>query len=227
MATTRAFLHRSALAALVLVLGCQSDSSQTPATDAVARPARTVGAGEGDANAFGRDAKNFLSSNGGFEEWPDGDTALPAGWRIVEAETASQIGRATKKDEVHDGKSALRITSEPHVISVTSNGTTISDEANTVLRGRPMTAGVWAKASEPGAAFINIRDGINQSNVVDHPGDGEWHFITVTYTLDPGASEASVRLGNRKQDGTTPVFFDGAVLLSGEQPPTALDPKAK
>src|SRR6185295_19598021 len=178
--TTRAFLRGGALAALVLLLGCQSSDPSAPATEAgAARPARTVGAGDGDADAFGKEAKNLVTSIGGFEQWPNGDTAPPDGWRIVEGETETQIGRATGKDEIHGGKSALRIMAESHVVSVTSGGTTISDESNTVLRGRPMTAGVWAKASEPAAAFINIRDGVTQSNVVDHPGDGEWHFITV------------------------------------------------
>src|SRR5262245_188449 len=130
MTTTRALLHGSALAAFLLMLGCQSDTSP-PAGEQVTRAVRTVGAGEGGAESFGREAKNLLQ-NGGLEEWPNGDTALPGGWRVVETETETQVGRATGKGEVHDGKSALRITSEAHVVSVTT-GPSITDENNTIL----------------------------------------------------------------------------------------------
>ena len=94
-----------------------------------------------------------------------------------------------------------------------SDDLVISDTENSRLRGKMVTAGVWAKADTPGAAFINIRDGNDESPVVDHPGDGTWQFLTVSYTLGPHATHALVRLGNRKQDGTSSVLFDGAVLV--------------
>jgi hypothetical protein len=73
---------------------------------------------------------------------------------------------------------------------------------------------VWAKTDAPGAAFINIRDGVDESPVVDHPGDGTWQFLAVSYTLSPNANRVVVRIGNRKQDDKTVVLLDGAVLVT-------------
>jgi hypothetical protein len=225
----RALAAITVITGFVVLPGCQSETapparSPTPAarnpTPAAVRTATApanVGAAPGSApRAVAGRAGNMLE-NGGFEDWPTGDSAqLPAHWHVVEEEALRQISRATTSDDVHEGRSALRFVAEKRVVSLGNDGATISDTTNTELRGGPVTAGVWAKADEPNAAFIQIRDGVDQSKVVDHPGDGAWHFLTVTYTLDPNATLAKVRIGNRKQDDKTVVIFDGAVLMAGE-----------
>jgi hypothetical protein len=215
--------------------GCQSDTTPpahhpTPAAVRTATAPADVGAAPGEGAAprsvAGR-AGNMLE-NAGLEDWPTGDSAqVPAHWHVLEEEAISQISRTTNPDEVHSGKSALRFVAEKRVVSLGNDGATITDTTNAELRGHPVTAGVWAKADEPNAAFINIRDGVDQSTVIDHPGDGAWHFLTVTYTLDPNATLAKIRVGNRKQDGKTVVFFDDAVLMVGALSASALDPKAR
>lgn len=153
--------------------------------------------------------------NGSFEVWVDKDASqLPEHWNAVEQETLAKAGRADGAEAVHDGKHALRIVADHGVVSLGSEALLITDSENTNLRGKMVTAGVWAKTDAPAAAFINIRDGVDESPVVDHPGDGTWQFLAVSYTLSPNATRIVVRIGNRKQDDKTVVLLDGAVLLT-------------
>lgn len=156
-----------------------------------------------------------LLKNGSFEEWPAA-APVPTQWSVVEQETTSKLTRKTG-GEPRDGKNAVAIESDRGVVSITSDDLVITDTENSNLRGKTVTAGVWAKADTGAAAFINIRDGVEESPVADHPGDGTWQFIVVSYTLSPQATRASVRLGNRKQDGKATVVFDGAVLVAPKQ----------
>jgi hypothetical protein len=154
-------------------------------------------------------ADNVLP-NGSFEVW----SQLPEHWNAVEQETLAKTSRADGGDTVHDGTHALRIVADRGVVSLGSDALLVTDSENTNLRGKMVTAGVWAKTDAPTAAFINIRDGIDESPVVDHPGDGTWQFLAVSYTLSPNANRVVVRIGNRKQDDKTVVLLDGAVLVT-------------
>src|SRR5262249_19569845 len=153
-----------------------------------------------------------LLKNGSFEQWPEG-APVPDQWSLVEQETAAKLARKTG-GEPRDGKIAIAITADRGVVSIANDEIVITDTQNANLRGKMVTAGVWAKADTGTAAFINIRDGVEESPAVDHPGDGTWQFITVSYTLSPQATRASVRVGNRKQDSKSTVLFDAAVLTA-------------
>jgi hypothetical protein len=217
------------LSTTLQVGGCTSDAPEqtAPATRAAEedpaaraeRIARETAANEAlTKRATAGPVKDNLLANGSFEEWPAGEgPQAPAQWRLVEQETAAKLTRKTGGKDVHDGKSALAVGADVGVVSIASEGVVVSDTQNANLRGKTVTAGVWAKADTNAAAFINIRDGVDESPVVDHPGDGEWHFIAVSYTLSPEATSASVRIGNRKQDEKTTVSFDGAVLVAPAQ----------
>jgi len=219
------------LCALVIVAvgiglaGCASDTSERPPSGSTARrPGEDDGTRaerqnrEAAANTAlaerarsGGEIDNLLK-NGSFEQWPE-KAPLPTQWSAVEQEAAAKIARKTGGDAVpRDGKIAVAITADRGVVSIANDEIVITDSENANLRGKTMTAGVWAKADTGTAAFINIRDGVDESPVTDHPGDGTWQFITVSYTLSAKATRASVRLGNRKQDGKSTVLFDGAVL---------------
>ena len=208
--------------------GCASDTTERP--PAGSSSARR--AGEDDASRADRVARENAASmalaeharggatidnllkNGSFEQWPEA-APVPAQWSLVEQETAAKIARKTGGDAVpRDGKVAVAITADRGVVSIADDEIVITDTENANLRGKLVTAGVWAKADTGTAAFINIRDGVDESPVVDHPGDGTWQFITVSYTLSPQATRASVRVGNRKQDQKSTVLFDGAVLTT-------------
>jgi len=217
------------LCAAVTVGGCTSDTPEPGAPapraaeeDPAARAerlARETAANEAlTKRATDGAIKENLLANGSFEEWPSGEgPQAPAQWHVVEQETAAKLSRKSGGNDVHDGKNAVAFTADVGVVSIASDGVVIDDSQNANLRGKLVTAGVWAKADSNAAAFINIRDGLDESPVADHPGDGAWHFITVSYTLSPQATSATVRIGNRKQDGKTTVVFDGAVLVPPAQ----------
>jgi len=222
------------IAAAMLVIGCTSDTSEQAPGGALepnkavtaedeTRKAERLAAGAAEAAAVVERARagtitgNVLQ-NGSFESWSERDGAqLPVHWLPVEQETTVKVSRVAAAGDVHDGKNALRVVADPGVVSLGSDDVAISETENAELRGKMVTAGVWAKADTPGAAFVNIRDGVGESLVIDHPGDGSWQFIAVSHTLDPHATVAMVRIGNRKQDDKTAVVFDGAVLLAPAQ----------
>lgn len=211
----------------IVAAGCASDNPERPPSSTTQqRP------GEDDATRAERTTRETAAStalaerartgsindsilkNGSFEDWPE-KAPLPTQWSAVEQETAAKVTRKAGGDSVpRDGKIALAMASDRGVVSITSDDVVITDTDNSNLRGKTMTAGVWAKADTSAAAFINIRDGVEESPVADHPGDGTWQFIVVSYTLSPNATRASVRLGNRKQDGKSTVLFDGVVLVA-------------
>lgn len=217
------------LAAGLVIIGCTSDGSEPASSDAsgnagvaedeTARSQRLV-LGTAAAQTLteraraGAVADNVLP-NGSFEAWLEKDgSQLPEHWHAIEQETIAKAGRAAGGDLVHDGKNALRLVADRGVVSLGSDDLLITDTENSSLRGKMVTAGVWAKADAPGAAFLNIRDGVNESPIVDHPGDGTWQFLAVSYTLSPRATHAMVRIGNRMQDDKTAVLLDGAVLVT-------------
>jgi hypothetical protein len=209
--------------------GCASDTAERPPSAATRkagenettqaeRLAREAAATEAFATRArtGVINENVLK-NPSFEEWPAA-SPLPAQWGAIEQETVGKVTRKTGGDAVpRDGKVALAMTADRGVVSIASDGIVVSDTENSNLRGKIVTAGVWAKADTNAAAFINIRDGVDESPVVDHPGDGTWQFIAVSYTLSPQATRVSVRIGNRKQDGKATAVFDGAVLTTPTQ----------
>lgn len=197
----RALLSTAFLAVVLTLAGCDTGT-----------PDRGAGA----------PATGNLLTNGSFEVWSDGEPPqLPDQWRLVEWEGASQIGRETAAGDVHDGTRSLRLAAGEGVVSLV-NTLALGGSAYGRLRGQVVTAGVWAKANEPGAAFITIRHGHAEAPVEDHPGDGTWQFITVTDTVAADDDAVSVRVGNRIRDGKTVVFFDGAVLVAGSEIPAAL-----
>ncbi len=166
--------------------------------------------------ASGGAIPDTVLKNGSFEVWSEQDPKLPAEWRAVESEV---IGKATRVTgaAVKDGKAALQIVADQGVVSIGSDGPVITDTENAGLRGKMVSAGVWAKADAPATAFISIRDGVEESAVIDHPGDGTWQFLAVSLATSPTASRVMVRVGNRKQDGTSVALFDGAVLVTPAQ----------
>jgi hypothetical protein len=227
--TSRALCGVIVIAVGIAIAGCASDTAERPSSSSSARRpgedeatraerlAREAAANTAleDRARTGAITDNLLK-NGSFEEWPEG-AKVPADWSPVEQETAAKLARKSGGDAVpRDGKNAVAFTADRGVVSIVSDSVVISDTENGNLRGKMVTAGIWAKADTPAAAFINIRDGVDESPVVDHPGDGTWQFITVSYTLSPQATRASVRIGNRKQDGTATVLFDAGVLVTAQ-----------
>ena len=225
MAGVSSRLFVVAVLAGLVITGCTSDGSERAsgrtgvAEDETAR-AQRLALGAAAAQTLTERARagtvtDNVLPNGSFEVWVGKDASpLPEHWNAVEQETLAKAGRADGAEAVHDGKHALRIVADHGVVSLGSEALPITDSENTNLRGKMVTAGVWAKTDAPSAAFINIRDGVDESPVVDHPGDGTWQFLAVSYTLSPNATRVVVRIGNRKQDDKTVVLLDGAVLVT-------------
>jgi hypothetical protein len=171
--------------------------------------------------SIGKPTDGSLIANGSFEAWEGETPGMPDQWRLVEWEGGSQLAEGAKTEDVRDGKKSLRIAAGTSVVSL-SNALALADPANAHLRGRTVTAGAWVKASAPGAAFITIRHGAEEAELVDHPGDGSWQYLTVTTTVGASDDAVAVRVGNRLQDGKTAVFFDGVALVEGSAVPAAL-----
>lgn len=83
-------------------------------------------------------------------------------------------------------------------------------------QGRTVTFGAWVWCATASTARVKLFDGVSGMNSADHPGDGQWHFLTVTYTVRSEASVVQV-MCETYLDGATNVvaYFDGATLVEG------------
>ena len=142
---------------------------------------------EGDKIAEG--ATNLLT-NGGMENWAEAD-AQPAGW------IATGQGIAIVKDQSRSrsGNSARLTTTSPR-------GHVMIDQTldATPYRGKALTLGAWVRSdmAETGdAQILDFVDGRHEvASSTGHPGDGQWHLLTVTKTIRPNATgEFKVRVG--------------------------------
>jgi hypothetical protein len=134
-------------------------------------------------------APNLLN-NPGFEAWGKAADQAPDGWYVNLDEPVIQRQDAI----VRSGKYAVRLTSDvssKQVLLETQQAIPAAQYA-----GKTITMGVWARADMPemkGAADLQILDLVNGSYDVATsldalPADRQWHFITATKTIRPGAT---------------------------------------
>ncbi|MBI3965343.1 MAG: glycosyltransferase family 39 protein [Chloroflexi bacterium] len=105
----------------------------------------------------------------------------------------------------------------------------VSPEEVMRLRGRTVTVGAWARASNSASApgGFAIGDSVNgaQSEVgVPLTAGPEWTFHRVHKTVEPAATELYVRL---QAEPGAQVLFDGVVLVEGLIAPNAGLPQAR
>jgi Domain of unknown function (DUF2341) len=82
--------------------------------------------------------------------------------------------------------------------------------------GQQVTFGCWVWCASANTACLDIYDN-NGSGYVDyrsssHPGDSQWHFLSITATLRSGLTDVITRC---HAIGTGTAWFDGATFIRG------------
>lgn len=80
--------------------------------------------------------------------------------------------------------------------------------------GRRMTFGCWVYATVASRVFISLNDGTGASNSSFHTGGSSWEYLTVTRNIS--TSGTKIRIQMEVQTGNTSGYFDGAILVEGE-----------
>ena len=145
-------------------------------------------------------ATNLLK-NGGMENWQTAD-ASPADW------IASGQGIAIVKDDARrkSGNYAARLT------TMHPRGHVMIDHTLSAAphAGKDVTLGAWVWSDMPEVGDAQILDFVDGRHEVassaGHPGDGQWHLLTVTKTIRPSATgDFKLRVG-----ATVPYLPGGA-----------------
>ena len=127
-----------------------------------------------------------LLTNPGFEEWTPGLDSRPADW-IVTGQGPVIVREVA---DVKSGKYAARLTTD------LPQGHVIIDKRLPAGRfaGKTITLGVWVRSSLKDGAGVQILDFVQGMHEVGFgsgpgdPGDGTWHFVTVTRKIRADAT---------------------------------------
>ena len=125
-----------------------------------------------------------LLTNPGFEEWSAEPKAKPDRWTV--AGEGPVIAREQRL--VKSGRYAARLTTDR------TSGHVLIDMRLPAERfaGKTITLGTWLHADIEDVAGVEILDFVQGrhevSNGEGHPGDGQWHFVTVTRSIRPDAT---------------------------------------
>jgi len=156
------------------------------------------GVSSGEREVLVRQTTNLLT-NGDFE---NGDP--PDDWSLVGA------GASVNRDGV-----TKRINS--YSANVTRNGAQTRIEqfiANFAdYAGLEVTFGAWVKTSLADRVFVSINDGVVETPSSNHPGDGEWHWLSVTQTIADTPTRLRLNCAVWNTNGT--AYFDNAQLIVG------------
>lgn len=158
--------------------------------------------------------KNFVNllSNGDFEV---GDP--PTGW--VQEGIGGSLGRSS--EQVKIGAYSIKVT----------NGATYSGNANQYpsdyvsYAGKTLTLGCFAYATVVDRVGLRFGDYMGNWEIVFssyHPGDGQWHWLSITKTIRVEITQILASL--RISPGTSiSAHFDGAILVEGDCCPGLVD----
>ncbi len=122
--------------------------------------------------------------NGGFEQWLAGK---PLFWNWLERYDAF----VAKSEEASEGRFAVTLNPGYDYLFVFSRVELFGPVA-----GKTLVLSVWAKSSDPKTAYIAIGSEGEEKAVFSgqHPGDGQWHRMEVTYKLAKDDVSRSFRL---------------------------------
>lgn len=199
--------------------------------DATVRGSIEIGAGSsGIANLSDAGALALLDEiytrnhidNGDFAQWSNGASAAPDGWTLT-GHTGGAVAREGTIKKI--GAYSAKLTS-----------TTVAGEYKYVYqdvhdsfgiaywRGRTVTVGAWLWCDTASALRICVQDGV-WSDGTYHPGDGQWHWVTVTYTIKADASRVRPYALIQSGSGVARVgYVDCMILVEGSYCP-AFDPR--
>lgn len=147
------------------------------------------------------------AQNGDFENWSAGASAAPDEWSAASGiTTIAQDG--TNKVHGSYGVSLL--------ITLNSEGTfrhTLTT-TNYDLVGRQVTAGAWINASVASRVYLKLLDSAGNNLSSAHSGGGGWEYLTVTRTINSGATYILIDIVCTTGAVTT-VYVDGVSLVKG------------
>lgn len=156
-----------------------------------------------------------LDGYGSLESWSNGPVHAPDGWKWA-ADIGASFSQETNPENVHSGSSSVKL------ITPSGGGEAMLyrdiapmySEELADYEGKTVTFGAWVKTNDSGVALVLILDdvtGITRSQ--SHPGDGQWHFLTVSRTVPGGIAKLPVFLS---AGGSGKIaYFDDAVFVIG------------
>jgi RHS repeat-associated protein len=77
---------------------------------------------------------------------------------------------------------------------------------------KTVTFGAWVWSDTANSASIYVDDGVSYAQSAYHPGDSQWHWLTVSYTVSSSPYFVAARLAVYNTDAT--AYFDGALILA-------------
>lgn len=126
-----------------------------------------------------------LILNYGLESWA---SAVDCNnWTEVKGGTSSIDREAT---QVHSGTYSAKLTSAGDGSVYLAQSISFDNS----LRSLEVTATCWAKTSTANLIYIEIADAVSGDTSAKHTGGGAWEQLTVTYTLNAGATEFTINL---------------------------------
>jgi hypothetical protein len=117
-----------------------------------------------------------LLTDGGFELW--NSSSVLTDWTTL----AGTIARTT--NPVFAGTYSAGVTT-----SGTVSGIYQSYGSYASLDGDTVSFGCWVWSATANKAYIEINDGVTNSVSAFHPGDSQWHYLTVTHLMSNSPSE--------------------------------------
>ena len=146
---------------------------------------------------------NTLLTDGSFTLWTSSSV-------LTDWQTGGESGDVLAKEStiVYTGStySAKLYNSSGTTSSIRPLDSLLSNNYAT-YKGQTITYSCWVNTTWNNV-LINIFDGVSSVNSPTHPGDGQWHYLTVTSTVSNSATELLLQLINI--NSTTPAYFDSA-----------------
>ena len=169
---------------------------------------------------YGSVPRNHID-NGDFAQWSNGTSAAPDGWRLS-GHTGGAIAREETIKKI--GAYSAKLTSTTVAGQYNYLWRDVHDSFGIAYwRGRTITVGAWLWCDTASALRICVSDGV-WSGGTYHPGDGQWHWVTVTHTIKADASIVRPYALIHSGSGVARVgYVDCITLVEGSYCP-AFDP---
>jgi len=162
------------------------------------------------AQQSGKENPTNLLPNGDFENWTAGTAVAPDGWTILSSGSSAVAREASiikmgiySAKIVLSGGTYIFLTQEIH-----------ATKGIAYWKGRTLTLGCWVYATVANITRIQIGDGVDNSYSSYHPGDSQWHFLTVNHTVNSSATTVQI-VGRLGDNGGGTAYFDGAMCVEG------------
>ena len=151
---------------------------------------------------------SLIFNNGGFE---DGNP--PTGWMAWGAPTYPTITQ--ESSIIRTGQHSIKLTNANNGSLGNAGQWSESYNSPASFQGKAFTFGAWVYASVPNRVFISIWDNVTGDTVsAYHPGDSQWHLLTVTKTVSPSATLMHPTALYISSGSQISAYADDAALIS-------------